>query len=197
MKPRPSRFSALWFVLFLVFVSVLLLIINRPASVTNRSETPAASSTGATVTVQGTPSSDSDPDVEGDPAPPANEDDAAYAPIKVHVDVGAEDTAVSDQYVSSFYQLWPAPEAEGDVPPLATPSLSGGTFDVAFDFEAMTVSGGFDFAYERGDEEELLCKGSPEAFSGTARGTFEDLPMGPMEANGWYVEESFQVELAM
>jgi hypothetical protein len=143
--------------------------------------------------------------------------DVAYAPIGVHVDVGAEDTAVADQYVDSFFQLWPAPEAEGDVPPLATPRLSGGTFDIAFDFEAMTVSGSFDLAYERGDVEELLCKGSPEAFSGTARGIFKDLPIRkaetsetppsdwglpaedwwPMEADGWYVGGSFPVELAM
>ena len=38
--------------LFLIFIAILLLLINsnRSASVTNRSETPAASSTGATVT---------------------------------------------------------------------------------------------------------------------------------------------------
>ncbi len=49
---KPSRFTALWFMLFLIFIAILLLLINsnRSASVTNRSETPAASSTGATVT---------------------------------------------------------------------------------------------------------------------------------------------------
>ncbi len=111
---------------------------------TSGSEEPSA-----TVTGQGTPSSDSDPGVEGDPSPPAEGDGAAYAPIEVHVDVGAEDTEVSDQYVSSFFQIWPAPEAEGDLPPLATPKLSGGTFDIVLDFEAMMVSGSFDLAYER------------------------------------------------
>jgi hypothetical protein len=180
-------------------------------------EPSATASTGATVTGQGTPSSDSDPDVEGDPPPPVDEDDAAYAPIEVHVDVGAENTAVSDQYVSSFFQLWPAPKAEGDLPPLATPHLSGGTFDIAFDFEAMTVSGSFDLTYERNDDEEQLCKESPETFSGTARGAFKDFPIRkaetskkppsdwglpvedwlPMEADGWYVGGSFPVELAM
>ncbi len=46
--------------LFLIFIAILLLLINsnRSASVTNRSETPAASSTGATVTDQGAASSE-------------------------------------------------------------------------------------------------------------------------------------------
>ena len=171
----------------------------------------------ATVTGQGSPSSDSDLGVEGDPSPPAEGDGVAYAPIEVHVDVGAEDTEVSDQYVSSFFQIWPAPKTEGDLPPLATPHLSGGTFDIVLDFEAMTVSGSYDLAYERDGNEETLCLGSPEAFSGTARGTFENLPIRkavtsetppsdwglpvedwwPMEADGWYVGGSFPVELAM
>ena len=210
-----------FFIMFILFVTLIIMLILFLAALgvagRNDGTTTSPARTGATVAVQGTPSSDSDSDVGGDTPPTDDEDDVAYLPIGVHVDVGAEDTAVSDQYVSSYFQLWPAPEAEGDLPPLATPKLSGGTFEIAFDFEAMTVSGSFDLAYERGDVVELLCKGSPEAFSGTARGTFKDLPIRkaetsetppsdwglpaedwwPMEADGWYVGGSFPVELAM
>ena len=152
-------------------------------------------------------------------SPPADDDDDAYAPIEVHVDVGAKDMTVSDQHVQSFYQIWPTPKTEGDLPAVATPHLSGGTFDVAYDFEAMTVSGRFDVTYERSTEKDAdaLCQGSPEAFSGTASGSFEDLPIveaitsdspppnwglppedwWPGDEGDWYVGGSFPVELAM
>jgi len=156
-------------------------------------------------------------DVEGD-SPPPNDEDAAFAPMEFHVDVGDTDAAVSDTHVSSFFQLWPEPKTENALPPLATPRLTGGTLDIAFDFEEMTVSGFLDFAYERDDEsEEMLCAGSPESFSGTARGSFEGLAIReavtsetppsdwglpaedwfPMDADGWYVGGSFPVELEM
>ena len=214
-KPSGGRKWSRWWRNPLFWLALITLVVWLLFG-TNAAQWPWDNS-GATVTGQGAPSSGSAPDVEVDPPPPADEEDTAYAPIEVHVDVGAEDTAVSDQHVSSFYQLWPAPKTEGDLPPLATPHLTGGTFDIAFDFEAMTVSGSFDLAYERDDDEETLCLGSPEAFSGTARGTFEDLPIReavtsrtppadwglpaedwwPMEEDGWYVGGSFPVELAM
>ena len=69
---------------------------------------------------QGSPSSGSFEDVPiieaiTSESPPADEDDEACPPIEVHVDVGAKDTAVSDQHVSSFYQIWPTPKTEGDL----------------------------------------------------------------------------------
>ena len=144
-------------------------------------------------------------------------DPSVTAPVEVHVDVGATDTAVSDQHVSSWYQIWLEPATEGDVPPFATPMLTGGVFDIAYDFEAMTVSGSFDLAYERDDEKETLCLGSPEAFSGTASGSFADLPIieaitteappadwglpaedwWPEEEGDWHIGGSFPVDLSM
>jgi len=154
-------------------------------------------------------------EVEGDPPPP-NDEDAAFAPIEIHVDVEDADAEPSDGRVSSFFQLWPEPKTEHERP-LATPRLTGGTLDIAFDFDEMTVSGFLDFAYERDGSEETLCTGSPESFSGTARGAFEGLAIQeaitsetppsdwglpaedwwPMEPDGWYVGGSFPVELAM
>lgn len=227
-KRRPWKVTFLFLILLMAAIGILFVVIFQPDLLTSRSESLDASGTEPTVadqgavstssvTGQGTPSSDSDPGVEGDPSPPAEGDGAAYAPIEVHVDVGAEDSEVSDQHISSFFQIWPALKTGDDLPPVATPHLSGGTFDIVLDFEAMTVSGSFDLAYERDGDEETLCLGSPEAFSGSARGTFEDLPIRkaetsetppsdwglpaedwwPMEADGWYVGGSFPVELAM
>ena len=214
-KPSGGRKWPRWLRNPLFWLALIMLVVLAVFG-TNAAKWPWDNSSSA-VSGQGTPSGGSDLDVAGDPPPPTDEDVEAYAPIEAHVDAGAADTAVSDQHVSSFYQLWPEPKTADDLPPLATPRLSGGTFDIAFDFEAMTVSGSIDLAYERDDDEETLCLGSPEEFSGTARGTFEDLPIRkaetsetppsdwglpaedwwPMEADGWYVGGSFPVELAM
>lgn len=85
------------------------------------------------------------------------EDEAAatYAPIVIHADIGDDDN------VSSFYQVHP------DQGSLVTPRLSGGTFDMTLDFEAMTVSVSFDLAYERSEAEDIdaKCVGSPDEVS--------------------------------
>jgi len=214
--PRWLRNPLFWLALIMWVVYVLF--------ATNAAEWPWENS-GAPD--QSSPSSGSIQDLptdesitsESPPADEADEDDEAYAPIEVHVVVGAKDTAVSDRHVASFFQIWPTPKTEGDLPAVATPRLSGGTFDVVYDFEAMTVSGSFDVTYERNTEEDAgsVCPGSPEAFSGTASGSFDDLPIieaitsdspppdwglspedwFPGDEGDWYIGGSFPVELAM
>ena len=199
-----------------LFVGLVTAVIVQVGFFEDGSETPSDSGAESAVADQGAaPSEQLLP-----PAGEDDEDDEAYAPIEVHVDVGDKDTAVSDRHVSSFYQIWPTPKTEGDdLPALATPHLSGGTFDVTYDFEAMTVSGSFDVTYERNTEEDAraLCSDSPEAFSGTASGSFDDLPIieaitsdspppdwglppedwFPGDEGDWYIGGSFPVELVM
>lgn len=154
---------------------------------------------------------------DGDSSGPPDGVQDAYAPITRHLEVGGAASESDEQYLTSHLQIWLEPEGEGEMSAVATPHLSGGAFDISYDFEAMTVSGGFHLTYERDPSETTLCEGSPESFTGTASGSFADLPIveavtteqppsdwglpsedwWPMEEGDWFIGGSFPVELEM
>lgn len=173
---------------------------------------PSKSDT-TTTTIESGDDGGEEPGAEG-----TGSDGDPYAPLTYHIDVAPEKMAGTEQGFGSFYQIWIDATEEGEMAHFATPGLTGGTLDISFDFAAMTVSGSFDLIYDqvpKGDES--VCAGSPEAFYGTARGAFVDLPIVPAptsetppadwalsdedwyprDEGDWYVGGGFPVDLAM
>ena len=161
-----------------------------------------------TVTNQGATSSEPTTDDAGDQA--ANSD-VAYAPYVAQTEIAATDgdgdvivsgaAEGSTQSLSSSLRFILPAATDAAIPAIASPRLAGGTFNVSYDFEALTVSGDFRLAFEYRVWEDSLCPGSPQDYHGTVSGSFEDMPLVPtstsntapenwgLPAEDWYPKE--------